>query len=55
MVRLTKAGRDAIKGAAPKHADTVRRLFFDALSTEELDTVAAVFDRALDNLSPAEP
>jgi DNA-binding MarR family transcriptional regulator len=54
MVRLTKAGRDAIKGAAPRHADTVRRCFFDLVSSKELDTLAAVFDRVLDNLSRAE-
>jgi DNA-binding MarR family transcriptional regulator len=50
MVRLTDAGRAAIEGAAPKHADTVRRYFFDQLSTQELDTVGAVFERLLENL-----
>ena len=50
MVRLTKAGRRAIEDAAPAHAETVRRLFFDQLSKGEIETMAAVFDRVLDNL-----
>jgi DNA-binding MarR family transcriptional regulator len=50
MVRLTDAGRRAIEGAAPEHAENVQRHFFDLMSNEELDTLAAVFDRLLDNL-----
>jgi DNA-binding MarR family transcriptional regulator len=50
MVRLTDAGRQAIQGAAPQHAETVRRYLFDVLSDEEIDTLAAVFDRLLSNL-----
>jgi DNA-binding MarR family transcriptional regulator len=52
MVRLTDAGRNAIEGAAPKHAETVRRYFFDLLSNKELEALAAVFDRLLENLTP---
>src|SRR3954452_18041523 len=51
MVRLTKAGRRAIEQAAPGHAETVRCYFFDQLSDNEIDTMAAVFDRLLENLS----
>jgi DNA-binding MarR family transcriptional regulator len=51
MVRLTKAGRRAIEEAAPGHAEAVRRYFFDQLSDDELETMAAVFDRVLHNLS----
>jgi DNA-binding MarR family transcriptional regulator len=51
MVRLTDVGRAAIEGAAPEHAATVRRYLFDLLSDEELNTLAAVFDRLLDNLA----
>jgi DNA-binding MarR family transcriptional regulator len=51
MVRLTKAGRRAIEGAAPEHAETTHRYFFELLSKEELGTLAAVFDRLLENLS----
>ena len=50
MVRLTDAGRRAIGGAAPQHAETVHRYFFDLVSREELETLAAVFDRLLENL-----
>jgi DNA-binding MarR family transcriptional regulator len=51
MVRLTRAGRRAIEEAAPEHAETVQRHFFDLLSDKELATLAAVFDRLLENLS----
>ena len=57
MVRLTAAGRSAIEGAAPQHAGTTRRYFFDLLSDSELATLSVVFDRLLENLtlgSPAE-
>ncbi|MHB8463642.1 MAG: MarR family winged helix-turn-helix transcriptional regulator [Acidimicrobiales bacterium] len=50
MVRLTRAGRAAIEGAAPGHAAATRRLFFDLLSDDELATLAAVLDRLLENL-----
>ena len=50
MIRLTDAGGKAIKGAAPNHVENVRRYFFDLVSDEELDTLAAVFDRVLENL-----
>src|SRR5437588_4903306 len=50
MVRLTNAGRRAIEEAAPGHAEAVRRYFFDQLSNDEIETMAAVFDRVLDNL-----
>jgi DNA-binding MarR family transcriptional regulator len=51
MVRLTDAGRAAIEGAAPGHAEAVRRHFFDRLSNKELETLAAVFDRLLEGLA----
>jgi DNA-binding MarR family transcriptional regulator len=51
MVRLTVTGRAAIKGAAPEHAETVRRYFFDHLSDKELTTLDAVFDRILERLT----
>ncbi|MEY2451651.1 MAG: hypothetical protein QOD92_1225 [Acidimicrobiaceae bacterium] len=50
MVRLTKAGRRAIQDAAPAHAEAVQRYFFDLMSKDELKTMAAVFDRVLENL-----
>ena len=51
MVRVTNAGRRAIEAAAPAHAENVQRYFFDLLSKAELETLAAVFDRVLENLS----
>ena len=50
MVRLTPAGRRAIEGAAPEHAEAVHRYFFDLLSKKELEVLAAVFDRVGENL-----
>jgi DNA-binding MarR family transcriptional regulator len=51
MVRLTEAGTAAITSAAPEHAETVHRCFFDLVSAEELETLATVFDRLLENLT----
>src|SRR5438876_5405873 len=48
IVRLTKAGRQAIEKAAPGHVEAVQRYFFDQLSKDEIDTMAAAFDRVLD-------
>ncbi|MDQ1459397.1 MAG: hypothetical protein QOI08_881, partial [Actinomycetota bacterium] len=47
-------GRRAIEEAAPAHAETVQRYFFDQLSKDEIETMAAVFDRVLDNLKREE-
>lgn len=43
-VVLTERGRSAIEQAAPGHASTVRRLIFDDLTPDELDTMTAVVD-----------
>ncbi|MGO9873104.1 MAG: MarR family winged helix-turn-helix transcriptional regulator [Acidimicrobiia bacterium] len=51
MVRLTRAGRRAIERAAPGHAEATHRFFFDLLSPDELETLAAVFDRVFENLT----
>jgi DNA-binding MarR family transcriptional regulator len=50
MVRLTDAGRAAIEAAAPQHVEAVRRLFFDQLSTEEVDTLGSLYERLLAKL-----
>ncbi|MEV0345115.1 hypothetical protein AB0H88_05085 [Nonomuraea sp. NPDC050680] len=47
---LTPAGRAAIERAAPAHVGTVRRLVFDSLSDEELDSLAAITDKVLTQL-----
>jgi DNA-binding MarR family transcriptional regulator len=52
FVLLTDAGRHAITVAAPGHVDTVRRLMFDQLSREEVDTLSAVLDKILKRLGP---
>src|SRR3954453_16287700 len=55
MVRLTKFGRRATEDAAPAHAEAVRRYFFDQLSKDEIETMAVMFDRVLDNLAGQRP
>jgi DNA-binding MarR family transcriptional regulator len=50
MVRLTAAGRKAIQSAAPEHAENVRHYFFDLVSKDELEMLAIVFDRLVENL-----
>ncbi|MFJ4770770.1 MarR family winged helix-turn-helix transcriptional regulator [Streptomyces uncialis] len=51
MVRLTTAGRAAIEGAAPQHVETVRRCFFDPLTSQEVDTLGILMGKMLDTLS----
>src|SRR5947208_16120767 len=55
MVRLTKVGRRAIEDAAPGHVAAVRRYFFDQLSNDEIETMAAGLDRVLDKLRREQP
>ena len=50
MVRLTPDGRAAIEAAAPEHVKTVRRLFFDPLSDEEVDLLGDIFERLLERI-----
>ncbi|NJP26923.1 winged helix-turn-helix transcriptional regulator [Microbispora sp. SCL1-1] len=45
MVALTDAGRAAINSAHPGLDAAVRRHFTDKLSPQEIETLAAVFDR----------
>jgi DNA-binding MarR family transcriptional regulator len=53
VVRLTGAGRRAIEGAAPGHAEHVHCFFFDLVSKEEVETLTAVFERVLENVTRA--
>ena len=57
FVVITPQGRAAIEQAAPGHVNTVRRLVFDALSPEEVDSFGAIIDKALAQLDnqPARP
>ncbi|MBY8870533.1 MarR family winged helix-turn-helix transcriptional regulator [Micromonospora sp. PLK6-60] len=50
FIVATPAGVKAIEEAAPVHVEHVRRLFIDALSQEELDTLARISDRVLAHL-----
>ncbi|MDZ5446950.1 MarR family winged helix-turn-helix transcriptional regulator [Micromonospora sp. 4G57] len=47
MVRLTQQGRQAIKAAAPRHVETVRKLFFDPLSPGEVVLLGEMLERLL--------
>jgi DNA-binding MarR family transcriptional regulator len=53
FVVITLRGRAAIEEAAPGHVEAVRRLMFDALSTEENAALAAVIDKLLARLDDA--
>lgn len=44
---ITTKGRAAIEEAAPSHACMVRRLVFDDLTDEELQTLGAITDKVL--------
>jgi DNA-binding MarR family transcriptional regulator len=50
FIVITPQGRAAIEQAAPGHVNTVRRLVFDALSPQEVDTFATIIDKALAQL-----
>ncbi len=48
LVRLTRAGRAALRSAAIVHIAGVERAFTDRISDEEAAVLARVFDRLLD-------
>jgi DNA-binding MarR family transcriptional regulator len=50
LVAITPAGREVIEVAAPKHVATVRRLVIDALTPDELETLARINERILERL-----
>ncbi|BCJ58815.1 MarR family winged helix-turn-helix transcriptional regulator [Micromonospora endophytica] len=47
FIVATPAGVTAIENAAPTHVGHVRRLFIDALSQEDLDTLARISSQVL--------
>src|SRR3984957_10913080 len=51
MIGLLPTGRRAIEDAAPQHVHNVRRHFIDLLTPAELDTLAALSERALRHLA----
>src|SRR3954447_18875923 len=50
MIRLTAAGRAAIRAAAPGHVAATREYFFDLVSDKEIDVLTKVFERVLGHL-----
>ncbi|GAA3866226.1 MarR family winged helix-turn-helix transcriptional regulator [Streptomyces sedi] len=50
FIVATPAGYRAIEEAAPMHVAHVRRLFVEALSPEELDTLARISQRVLTHM-----
>jgi DNA-binding MarR family transcriptional regulator len=53
FVVITPQGRAAIEEAAPGHVQAVRRLVFDALSTDDNAALTAVIDKLLARLDDA--
>lgn len=50
FVAITPAGRAAIAAAAPHHVEAVRRLVIDPLTPEQLNTLAQISNRILEQL-----
>lgn len=50
FVAITPAGRTAIEKAAPGHVRAVRQLVFDALSSDEVSSLAGLVDKLLARL-----
>ena len=53
FVSITRRGRKSIEAAAPGHVDAVRRLFVDALTPDQLDTVGDAAEAVLAGLASA--
>lgn len=51
FVVLTDAGRRAIEQAAPGHVRTVREVFFDHLTDEQVATLAEISEQVLPHLN----
>lgn len=52
-VVVTKKGRREIESAAPGHVRTVRRLFIERLTADELDVIATAAERVLTEMDDA--
>jgi DNA-binding MarR family transcriptional regulator len=50
FVVLTAEGRQAIERAAPRHVDTVREVFLDRITDEQLDTLRTIAEQVLPGL-----
>lgn len=49
---LTQAGLDCIRKAAPGHVEQVRRLVFDVLTEQDVESLTRICDRINDRLGP---
>lgn len=47
FIVLTPEGRAAIEAAAPSHVDSVRRYFFDVVTSEDVQSLASIADRVI--------
>ncbi|WP_344982010.1 MarR family winged helix-turn-helix transcriptional regulator [Streptosporangium fragile] len=54
FVVITEEGRQAITAAAPGHAETVLRLFFDGLTREQVTALEQLSTQILDRLDTTE-
>ena len=52
VVQMTRAGREAVRAAAPSHVTTVRRHFIDLLTPEQGDVLVAVARRVRASVPP---
>ncbi|MFE2048332.1 MarR family winged helix-turn-helix transcriptional regulator [Streptomyces sp. NPDC059459] len=50
FIVATPAGYEAIEEAAPQHVEHVRRLFIDALTPNQLNTLGRLSQRVLDHM-----
>ena len=50
LVAMTATGRRALERAAPRHVDHVRRVFFDALTPDQVVALAEISDAVLAEL-----
>lgn len=55
FVVLTECGRRTIEAAAPQHVETVRRLFVDQLTDEQLKALESIANQVLSRLDTEEP
>jgi DNA-binding MarR family transcriptional regulator len=55
FVVVTKRGRSEIEAAAPGHVRSVRELFVDQLTPDELEVIASAAEKVLVHLDEAQP
>jgi DNA-binding MarR family transcriptional regulator len=51
FIVLTPEGKAAIEAAAPQHVETVRQLFFDGLTEEQVSALTTISDQVLERLA----